>query len=576
MTDDRPPWATGPAKTFSAVDKPGGAKEERESADEQMARIIRPMPEAQMRPWTGKAARDPDWLLKGEPRAVQIEALRRSYGGFWMQQSEEDDSVTQYHVVDRYGLGRSQPSAGWAHFMEQRLGKTPVFLNEFALFRRDHGFKWAVIFAPNAFKPEWVDEAHRFGLDCDAFAFDSVRRTEAQRWIDRNRRHGGLLAVNYETLLSDDTLALLEDLAGDNSLLAFDESVSIKNDSGRHAKTAINLSKKFKVRRDLTGKPVVQGPHDLWAQLRAIGELDGFNPVAFKNRFCKLGGFQGKKIVGSKNEEELQETLAACSFLARRSHWLKTPGTEYVTRKVAMIPEQAAHYRSMEEDFMVTLQAELNANPLFGQDEDHQDLLTITAEQIVTKMLKLQQIASGFIIDEVGKPHDIMPPSSNPKLQELKGMLQNYFESKVIVFAHHRHSIDLLMAELKEFEPALIAGASHMKTYERDMQYEKLRFNSQRSCRVIIGQIQAIRYGHTLQGSPDDPCLNEVFYEGNYSLNDRAQCEERPQGSGQQGLVSIWDLQCSDAEAAMIDALRKKEDVASAVLNYARATGILR
>lgn len=570
-----PPYLQGKTfqeKIFSAEDKPP-VKEVRESADVQMARVIRPMPDSQRMKMTG-SPRDPDWIIKGEPRAVQIEALRRSYGGFWLKQSENDDNEQPYHVVDRHGLGRTGASTGWGHFLEQRLGKTPAFLNEFALFRRDHGEKWAVVIAPQSFKPEWVAETERFGLDCSAYAFDSIHRADAARWADRNSRHGGLLAVNYEALLSDSTIKFLKTLAQDRAVLAFDESINIKNDSGRLTKSAIDLSKSFRIRRDLTGKPVVQGPHDMWAQLRALGELSGFNPVAFRNRYCKVGGFQGKKVIGSKNEEELQELLAGTSFLARRCDWLQTPGTEYATRKVEMIPEQKAHYKSMEQDFLIQLAGELSAHS--GAAVDEGELLTITAQQIVTKLLKLSQIASGFIIDEVGVPHDIMPRSVNPKLQELKRMVTQELSTKVIIFAHHTHAIEMLMDELKDFQPALIAGSGQMKRFQREVQAEKARFNGSRECRVIIGQEQAIRYGHTLMGGPDDPMLHEIFYENNYSLNDRSQCEERGQGSGQMGLITIWDMQCSPIEEATLEALRAKEDISSATLNYARDTGILR
>lgn len=569
MTDDTPEYL----KAFGPVEKPlrgfderdlPGFKEPAYKGDAVMDAIVRPMPDSQFAYPLPETPRDPDWLLYGEPRPVQIEALRRSYGGFWLKQSEDDDNTRGYRCVDEGGLGRTGVNRGWAHFMEQRLGKTPVLLNEFELLRRDHGAKWAVVIAPQQFKPEWGDEADRFRLSAPSFVFNSSERGDATRWIDKNRRHGGLIAINYEATLSEATCSLIEDIARDGrSLIAFDESISIKNNSGTLAKNILQLSKEFIWRRDLTGKPVVQGPHDLWMQLRCIGALNGINPMNFKKRYATLGGFKGKKVTGTKNEEELQELLSAWSFLARRSNWLKTPGKDYAPINIEMIPEQKAHYKRMEQDFITEL------------ERDGFDPVIISAEQIIGKLLKLQQLAGGFIIDETGRPHDIMPPSVNPKLQAAKRMLRDQIDHKVIIFAHYRHSIELLRQELSEFNPAFIVGDAQARAFGVDVQSEKRRFNGDNNCRVVIGQEQAIRYGHTLMGTPTDPCLSEFFYENNYSLNDRSQCEERPQGAGQVGAITIYDFLCAPIDKDIVNALRAKEDISAAALNYARSTGVL-
>jgi hypothetical protein len=564
-----------PLKGFDEGDTAEGFKKQqkaKESVDAQVAKIVRPMPESQMNDLGGRG-RDPDWILKGEPRAVQQEALRRSWGGFWLREGQHDTNERGYRLRDGSGFGRTGPARGWAHFMEQRLGKTPVFLNECGLLRRDYDGRFAVVLAPNQFKPEWADEADRFGLDAPTHVFNSNDRKAAQRWVDRNRKFGGLLSVNYEACLSKETLAFLEDLAGPQSILGLDECVSVKNPNGVLSDNVLQLAKLFGWTRDMTGKPVVQGPHDLWMQLRMIGELNGVNYFNYRNRYCKMGGFQGKIVKGIKEEKagELHEILTACSFMARRVDWLTTPGREYAVQKIEMIREQKVHYERMEKDFLT----EIVQTFIDHKGESYEDVLVIAAEQIIGKLLKLQQIASGFIIDEVGKPHDIMPPRSNPKLQHVKNMLSTQLTDKVIIFAHYRHSIGLLMEELKEFQPALIAGDGQMKHFERDVQAEKRRFNGDRGCRVVIGQEQAIRYGHTLMGSPDDPCLSEIFYENNYSLNDRSQCEERPQGEGQKGMLTIYDLQCAPIEGATIEALQRKEDVSAATMNYARDTGVL-
>ena len=74
--------------------------------------------------------------------------------------------------------------------------------------------------------------------------------------------------------------------------------------------------------RLLSGKPMTQGPHDLWAQLKAIDEM-GISYYGFQARFCQLGGWMNKQVVGMQNEDELQEKLAKVSFQAKKKDWLK-------------------------------------------------------------------------------------------------------------------------------------------------------------------------------------------------------------------------------------------------------------
>lgn len=508
--------------------------------------------------------------MRGTPRPVQVEALLRSYDGVKQREHQDDDNDVIHTLRDIRGVPRDGFQRGWAHFMEQRLGKTPVNLNEFMLFRRDHGVEWQIVVSPNSFKPEWVDEAERWGVDVPFHEFVSTDRGKADRFYNKNKLGGGMV-INYEALRSEETIGFLKMIVADHrTMITFDECINAKNPQADQFKSALDLAKDCYVRRDLTGKPVTQGPHDLWAQLRLIGALDGFNYYAFRNTFCKLGGFKGKTVKGSKNEEELQEILEAWAFSARRVDWMRTPGRDYAERRLDMLPEQREHYKRMHEDLITFV------TPFYNIDfEDPPEDIVIPADQIITKMLKLQQISSGFIIDEEGKPHDIMPLSKNPKVIELKRMLTDEISGKTIVFCHYRHTIDMLLEALKEFNPALIAGEAQMKRLGLDVQAEKRRFNSDGACRLVIGQEKAIKYGHTLMGNPGDPCLTEIFAENSYSLDDRAQCEERPQGEGQSGAIAIWDFMASPAEKAIIEALRNKEDVSAAVMGYARATGLL-
>lgn len=535
---------TGKVKPWAVLDG--------DSLEDMVSRLATKPSERFGRPVEGVGT--PDWLLRCEPREAQLEALRRSYMGVALK--DERDDAGDPRIIREGG----EPARGFGHFMEQRVGKTPTALNEFLLFRRDHGIKRAIVLSPNAFKRDWPLEAERFGVDAHTFAFDSKDRMEATRFVSKHRDNM-LMSVNYEALGYEATLSIIADLCDRETMIIGDESIAMKTHNSGVTRAALDLSKKCGVRRALSGKPITQGPHDIWSQLRFVGHLNGYMFHPFKTHFCRMGGFQGKSITGIKNPEELQALIRDASFLARKVDWLKTPGKDYAERRLTLLPDQARMYASMMEDFLVELE----------------NGTIVTADQIVTKLLKLQQISSGFIIDEFKQVHDLMPLEKNPKLVELRRQMVEEFEGKVIVLAHHTHAVDQLLEALKPWNPAVIRGEQWHHKEGVDILAEKARFNLDPNCRVIVGQSLAIRYGHTLMGDirGGHPCYTEVFYENSYNLNTRDQCENRPQGEGQEQPITIWDYVASEADMAPIRALQRKEDIAAVLMQYDRGTGVL-
>ena len=485
-----------------------------------------------------------DWLLDCEPRPAQLEALARSYTGYCYRDH-------QYDEPNKRPLPHAgNPIRGWCMFMEMRVGKTPTLLNEFMLFKRDYGIKRAVIFAPNKYKNTWVTEANRFGIDIPCLAFDSSSRSYVKKWTQQNDEF--MLFVHYEATLSDESMAILESVVDRQTYLGADESAFIKRHDSIYTKRLLHLASDAGVTRPMSGKPAPQGPHDLYSQLRFAHYLEGVNFYAFRARHCLLGGFKGKRVVGIKNEEKLDELLAKTSFRAMRRDWGTKIDSDYETVKLEMAPAQKQAYNTMENEFMVWL--------------DSGDVVTV--DQVISKHMKLQQISSGFIIDEYGQPNWLLPFEKTPKFMDLKDRVENYLTGKIIVIAHYTETINALMKAFDEFQPAVIMGNRGMKIHGRETDDEKNRFNNDPKCRMIIGQSKAIKYGHTLMAQPGDPCSTTAFFENSYSLDDRAQCEERNQGEGQVSATHMLDYYSSMVEQIIIGALQKKEDIAAKIMGY--------
>ena len=291
----------------------------------------------------------------------------------------------------------------------------------------------------------------------------------------------------------------------------------------------------------------------MFGQIKFIGELDGWNYALFKAAFCVLGGFQGKVIVGSKNDDRLKSLVEPCSFSARKIDWIEGfQSPDYVTVKVDLEGEQARLYKSMQDDFVAKI----------GDK-------TVSASQVITRLIKQSQIASGFVIDEFGTVNEIVSIDKNPRVNAVLQLMEEQIVGKLIVFAHFKHSINMLLKALSDYNPAVIRGGAE------DVVAEKRKFNEDESCRVIVCQIDASKYGHTLVGSEISPCLNSVYFENTYSLDARSQTEERMQFGDKAISLTVIDLYSTKLDKIILSALQRKEDVSAKLLGYDRATGIL-
>lgn len=475
------------------------------------------------------------WLLnasppKDKPLSVQMEALQHSY-----------------------------PKAGWGHFLDMGLGKTCVALNEFCMFVEDYNFKRMVVIAPNNFKDDWILMASEFQFPYRMKALDSKDRWAAERWMKQYKDEVLAIVVNYESARTEATQELITVFIGGNLTYGvFDESIMTKGHDGENFKGAKRIASQCAANRDLSGKPITQGPHDLWAQLKLIGALQGWNYHAFRNRYCVMGGFKNKQVVGWKNEKELKDYLKEWSFFALSKDYRTWAEPTWTTREVRMLPKQFEMYKGMEHDFLVDL----------GEGR------IASAEMIITRLNKLQQITSGFLYDDEGNTNILFAPDANPRVKATRDLLNNEINGKLIVGALHTAAIEMLMGALQEFNPVRIVGKNRME--EGELQYAKDKFNNDDRCRVVVGQLVATKYGHTLLGSAAMPCYHTAFFENSFSLDTRSQFEKRNDRTGQTMGVQYIDFIQSPMDRRVVGALQRKEDIASAVLGYARELGILK
>jgi SNF2 family DNA or RNA helicase len=350
-----------------------------------------------------------------------------------------------------------------------------------------------------------------------------------------------VVLYNYEAIINSPGKHIADILKMHRAYAVFDESVQIKNFKAvRWTKGIQRWEHLMRYVRLLSGRPMVQSPMDLWTQLTLLRGQVSPSPYAYRNTYCRMGGWMNKEVIGTMNPDRLTEILNAVSIVATKKQWTDLPEKLYTSRNYVMTELQHQIYNKMYKDMIV----EIKSRP-------------ISVQQAVHKYSKLQQVGSGFMFDESGEEVPIMDFDKVPKLKVLEEILEQ-MEGKVIVFAHYRPSVEALS---KHFKCPTIRGG--MK--EEEIKNVIDEFNNGNN-QVFVGQLAAAKYGLTLLGHPGMPCHTTVYFENSYSLDARIQSEDRNHRHGQKNSVLYIDLMGTAVERKIIRALQHKDDISRLVM----------
>ena len=440
--------------------------------------------------------------------------------------------------VQSAAMEAANGNKGFGYFLEPGMGKTGTVMAEFKNCLDDNLVDLMVVLCPNNLRSNWAAEADKMGLGLEVAIYpEPAPKT-------------GMWVINYEKLVSSAFDSIFEQIRYRKFYMVADESHRIKNFKAKVTKSAIFLFDCATVKRVMTGTPVANNVVDLWAQLRAVGCHGAHrSPYTFRNRFGVMGGWMGKQIIGTQREDELEKILEDSSFRAKKKDWMAhLPPKAYYVLNYEMNPAQKRWYSTILKDRVILT-----------------DTNEITAQMVITALMKAQQVTSGFMIDDAGQVVDLCP-KGNPKIDAVVEALED-ISGKVLIFAHYQHTVNLLEAALGAHEPLVIRGG--MK--REDVKDIVDAFNKIGSRRVLIAQTATAKEGLTLLGTDEVKCSTTFYVENTYSIIDRTQSEDRNHRHGQTAdQVSYYDLVGSPIESKIIQALQSKSDLVKMVMEAIR------
>lgn len=328
-----------------------------------------------------------------------------------------------------------------------------------------------------------------------------------------------------------------------------DESSRIKNYKAQRTKNVIKIGGWADYRMILTGTPVTQGLEDLFGQFRFLNaDIVGCkNFTVFKNRYCVMGGFRAKQILGYQFQEHLFDKIR--------------PYVDYVTKEECLdLPEKlrppAVMVQPTDNQKRVMLQLKQEYAMQDGDDQ-------IVVSTVLERMMRFQQIIGGtFPFEEDGEYHTKPIPGGNPKIDGMEELLSGLPETtKVIIWARFVPEIgyirDALDAEYGRDASVEFYGATDDAARIANVR----RFQGDSSCRFIVSNQTVGGYGQTWTAA-----TYVIYYSNSFSYEDRYQSEDRPHRKGQHHHVTYQDIEMAVPEDKMIlRAIRKKRDLAEEV-----------
>jgi SNF2 family DNA or RNA helicase len=418
-------------------------------------------------------------------------------------------------------------------------GKTRVALDA----ARARGHRRVLVICPKSVIPVWRDETCKHAPDEwdivlleDGSVEDRAGRLE-QATVDPPRPV--LAVVNYEATWREPLAEAI--LSCEWDLLVFDESQRIKSPGAKQSRFAARIRAGHKLA--LTGTPMPHSPLDLYGQYRALDPgIFGTSFTRFRSRYAVMGGYENKQVLSFKNEDELRDRMdRICHHVPKDA--LDLPPLTVNERYCSLGREAARVYGELEEEFIAQLRDGV-----------------VTANNALSKLLRLQQVAAGFVKTEDGREQE-MGTAKADLLREVLEDIGN--EDPVVVFARFHHDLDTVKRVAEELD----RGGLYKTCGEISGRVNEYQQWKRGEFSTLAVQLQAGGLGIDLTEAS-----YLLFYTMGFSLGDYQQAIARVHRPGQERSVVVYRLLARrTVDTKIISALDRRRDVIRSILRDVQA-----
>ena len=491
--------------------------------------------------------------------------------------------LTEPFEHQREILQRSWKRPHWALCMEPGTGKSWIVIQTLALHYALGQLRGALIIAPNGVHENWEEQfALHLGLTVPLrfMAYRSSRRLAQEltldNWViearDPQWRTIGqpplwVVSMNAEAMSHPSGLAFahrfIQMCRPDQAALIIDESHKFKRPGAKRTRAVLKLAEPIRLKRILSGTPTPHGLEDLYSQYRILDwkYLGHRTAASYRGEFCieqKFARFS--KIVGYKNITALNARRAPITSEIRLDECVDLPLVQGSIEShptviyVDLTDEQRKLYRDLVTQYHTFVRGGM-----------------VSAEEVITRMLRLQQITGGTLaLDpevEGGERELLTFPSA--KLAAVVDLVESAGDSKVIVWCRFKAEVQLVHDALAKADIPSFMHSGDTTSADRKQIREEWKTSESR---VLISTLSTGSSGFTL-----NEAQVAIFYSNWWGFEERLQAERRNLRIGQGKAVVYYDLVARGTiDAYILQTLQRKQSVSAMVrLNPRAALGQL-
>jgi len=440
----------------------------------------------------------------------------------------------------------SKDQLGWAHFWEVGTGKTyAALLQAEHLYHKGEVDAMLVVAPPNVHENWITDEMPKHMPDDIPWtghvyhAGKAKSKKAQQEWRRMMDEPFPVFVITYNAMRTirgkNDGSKMWVGKALARRFLdkrkvfyVCDESHRAKTPGAKITKIIVSSGKWAKHKRILSGTCITNSPFDVYSQVKFLDP--GFWPrhgygsyQSFKTEFgvfkeMKLKDRAFQQLIYYRNLDHLHKILQEISDHHLTSEVLDLPERTFTRRYFEPSAEQKRMYKDLAKDFYTWI--------------DEQEM--ITTQLAITRMVRFQQLLSGFIERDVEEGGGKILLKENPRLDCLADILENEVPApkKVIIWARFRFDIDQIMDKLGG-EAVRFDGAVNVE----DRLTNRRRFADDSECRFFVANPAAAGTGLTLNSAQ-----TVIYYTNSFNLEHRIQSLGRNHRIGQTGTVLVMDL----------------------------------
>lgn len=368
----------------------------------------------------------------------------------------------------------------------------------------------------------------------------SQRLAQVEQGIELARALGKpiVIVINYDAVWRDSFSKWADKQTW--QMVVLDESQKCKAPNGKASNYLAKIGRSAKNRLCLSGTPLANSPMDIYAQYRFLDPgIFGTSFARFRTRYAEMGGYGGYQVVGYKNQDELAKKIYSIGFKVGKEILDLPPEMDADPIEGPIGPDALKLYRQITDD-------------LYALRDDGSEF---TATNVLTRLLRQQQLTGGAINDDAGQTHTV----DDAKAKLLQDLLEDTDPMEpVVVFVRFTHDADVV----QQVAEATGRRYGELSGRRKDALNSDAEMNE--DCDIVAVQIQSGGTGVDLTRARY--C---VYYSLGFSLTDYQQSRARVHRPGQTRPVTYYHLLASnvDVDRRVYAALESKEQVVNFIMN---------